>query len=237
MPRRGRRIAGHISPDASSIVVVPVGSWEQHGPHLPFDTDSVIAESLVDAAVERAGSPRFFVAPTVAYSASDEHAGFPGLLSVGTQATVEVLVSLARSAAAWSRGTVFVNGHGGNADALVEVKIRLDAEQITHQMWWPHPVAGRESDLHAGWTETSVMLHLAPDVVAASELPTGATGDAAELVAHMRAGGVAAVSDNGVVGDARGATAVDGKGIFETWVDSLARCLADADTTWPHPGR
>ena len=232
-PRRGRRIGTPISPGGTSIVVVPVGSWEQHGPHLPFDTDSVIAESITDAAITRLGADTFVVAPTVAISASDEHAGFAGLLSTGTEATADMLVGIARSASQWARGTVFVNGHGGNADALSRIGARLDAESISHASWWPSLPTGRTGDLHAGWTETSVMLHLAPDLVTTAAIEPGAVGDAAALIEKMRVGGVAAVSANGIVGDPRGASATDGERIFATWVDSLIECLRDADRRWP----
>lgn len=231
-PRRGRRTGAHASLEGDTIVVVPVGSWEQHGPHLPHDTDSVIAESLADAAVEQTALGRFLVAPTVAFSASDEHAGFPGLLSAGTAATTELLVALARSAGTWSRGVVFVNGHGGNADALVEVRRRLAAESVTHEIWWPRAVPGRDGDLHAGRTETAVMMHLAPDLVVASAAAPGATGSTTDLMERMRDGGVAAVSANGVVGDPTGATATEGAEIFATWVESLSDLLVEVDRRW-----
>jgi len=214
-------------------VVVPIGSWEQHGTHLPPDTDSLIVESLVDAAIERLDADDFLVAPTIAISASDEHAGFPGLLSAGTDATAGMLVSIARSASTWARGTVLVSGHGGNSDALSQARARLDGENVAHTMWWPRTVPGREDDLHAGWVETSVMLHIAPDLVDLRRADAGASGDAAELVARMRDGGVAAVSANGVIGDPRGATPADGRAIHARWVDGLVACLDEACRRWP----
>jgi len=232
-PRRGRRIAAPLPRGGTAIVVVPVGSWEQHGPHLPFDTDSVIAESIADAAVARIGTGTFVVAPTVAISASDEHGGFAGLMSAGTEATADMLVAIARSVSQWARGTVFVNGHGGNADALGRIGARLDAESIRHRSWWPTLPEGRDNDLHAGWTETSVMLHLAPDLVDESAIEPGAIGDRSTLIAAMRTGGIVAVSGNGVVGDPRGATAAEGDRIFATWVESLVACLEAADRDWP----
>lgn len=217
-------------------MVVPVGSWEQHGPHLPFDTDSIIAESLVDAALDstlRTAVDEFYVAPTVAISASDEHSGFAGLLSAGTGATVELLTGVARSAAAWARATVFVVGHGGNADALVEAARRLDAEGIPHRFWWPGVVPGQENDLHAGRVETSVMLHVAADLVDDARIEPGAVGDAADLIARMRDGGVAAVSANGIVGDPRGANATEGAAIHTAWTTALVECLENCRRTWP----
>ncbi|MFN5650364.1 MAG: creatininase family protein, partial [Actinomycetes bacterium] len=96
------------------LVVVPLGSWEQHGPHLPPDTDSVIISAVVAAAA--GGREGITVAPTLGITASDEHAGFGGTLSIGTEATAAAVVAIARSAS-WASGVLFANGHGGNADA------------------------------------------------------------------------------------------------------------------------
>ena len=94
---------------------MPLGSCEQHGPHLPLGTDTIIATALADRLAARC--PDIVVAPALAISASGEHAGFPGTLSIGTDTTAAVLVELARSAD-WAAGIVLVNGHGGNADAV-----------------------------------------------------------------------------------------------------------------------
>ncbi|MFM9083710.1 MAG: mycofactocin biosynthesis peptidyl-dipeptidase MftE, partial [Actinomycetota bacterium] len=231
--RRGRRtVPARIVP-GSQIVVVPIGSWEQHGSHLPHDTDSLIAESLVDAAIEGLDGDDFVVAPTIAISASDEHAGFPGLLSAGTDATAGMLVSIARSASAWARGTVLVSGHGGNSDALARARAVLHEENVPHSMWWPRTIPGHDGDLHAGWIETSVMLHIAPDLVDLARADAGASGDPAGLMARMRDRGVAAVSANGIIGDPRGATAVDGEAIHARWVEALVACLDEARRRWP----
>ncbi len=95
-------------------VAVPVGSFEQHGPHLPLDTDTRIATAVVRAL---AGVAQ---APAIAYGASGEHEGFAGTISIGTEALEALLVEYGRSACRWARRVVFVNGHGGNGPALVE---------------------------------------------------------------------------------------------------------------------
>ena len=97
------------------IVVVPVGSCEQHGPHLPLHTDTVIATALARDLARRRDDCA--VAPALTVSASGEHAGFPGTLSIGTEVMTDLIVELARSAG-WGRGVVFVNGHGGNLSAM-----------------------------------------------------------------------------------------------------------------------
>src|SRR5271156_5548241 len=95
------------------LLVVPVGSFEQHGPHLPLDTDTQIACALVDAV---ANLPFVVAVPPLAYGASGEHAGFPGTLSIGSEVLADVLVELVRSARGSCAGVVLVCAHGGNAD-------------------------------------------------------------------------------------------------------------------------
>lgn len=215
--------------------MVPVGAFEQHGPHLPFDTDSLVASALVTAAVARLSVDDrvdVFVAPTVPVSASDEHLGFVGTLSAGTEATAAMLTGIARSAATWARGTLFVNGHGGNADALGAAAATLRRDGITHDMWWPRLPHDALADMHAGHVETSVMLHIAPSTVDLSAASPGATGEPSALVEAMRDGGVVAVSSNGVIGDPTGANAADGAVIFERWTIDLVDTIGSRLRAW-----
>ena len=105
-----------VAADAPGMVLVPVGSCEQHGPHLPFDTDTRIAVAVANAVARRRDD--VLLAPALAYGSSGEHQSFPGTLSIGTEALVQVLVELGRSAfpegGSPHRALVFVNGHGGN---------------------------------------------------------------------------------------------------------------------------
>ena len=201
-----------------TLVVVPLGSWEQHGPHLPPDTDSVIITEAARAAVS--GRAGVVLAPTIHITASDEHAGFASTLSIGTEAMAASLVAIARSAA-WATGILFANGHGGNTDAIAIAREAMDHEGLVHDEWSLPAYDG--SDLHAGRTETSVMLHVSPGSVDMSRAVPGTGGTASELLAPMRTGGIRAVSATGVLGDPTAATAVHGKSVFTMWVSSLAR--------------
>lgn len=208
------------------VLLVPVGSHEQHGPHLPLDTDTRIAVDLCRRAAERL--PWVEIGPALAVSASDEHTGFPGTVSLGVDLTAAVVAAVARSATANSpecAGTVFVNAHGGNHDVQSRLESTLDAARAA---FWSLPaIAG--ADLHAGRTETSMMLAIAPGSVRVDRAEAGDTRPLAEILPAMRSAGVAAVSPNGVLGDPAGADAAEGLALLEhatsDLVAFLGRCL------------
>ena len=101
---------------ARTVLAVPLGSLEQHGPHLPLDTDTRIAGAVAAGLAARCEGVT--VAPAVPYGASGEHADFPGTLLVGHEVLADLLVELVRSARRSFAGVVFVNAHGGNEEAL-----------------------------------------------------------------------------------------------------------------------
>jgi mycofactocin system creatininase family protein len=215
----------------SPVLLVPVGSFEQHGPHLPLDTDTRIAVELAGQARERLARTTEIVtviSPPITVSASGEHQGFAGTLSIGTDVTSSVLVEIARSAD-WARGVVFVNGHGGNAEALDRAR-RLFIREQRHVLIWS-PAARADDDAHAGRTETSVMAHLSPEAVDWERVTVGRTTPIAELVDDLRRHGVRAVSDNGILGDPSGASAEHGRVVFDRWCTELVAAIVDWDTT------
>lgn len=227
-----RRVAPTWSESAGSprIVIVPLGSWEQHGPHLPLDTDTVIVDAVVTHALGHlASSDIFLLAPTLAVTASDEHSGFAGGLSMGTEATRDALVSIGRSST-WSNGVCFVNGHGGNAASLSAASSALTHEGIRHSVWSLPHYAG--ADMHAGVTETSLMLHIAPDSVRLDHIEPGFDGDRADAIDTMRRTGVRSVSPNGVLGDPTSATAAHGAEVLRMYSTHLASHLASLAAEW-----
>src|SRR3984885_15360600 len=175
-------------------VIIPVGSTEQHGPHLPLDTDTRIATAVareVTAPLGGAAGPdghrlHWLMAPAIAYGDSGEHQSFPGTISIGTEALTTLLVEYGRSASCWARRLVFVNGHGGNVTALNRAVRRLRSEG-RDAGWCPCVSAG--ADAHAGHTETSVLLHISPDVVRTDRLVAGNGAPLPELLPSMRRGG------------------------------------------------
>ncbi|MGE2732809.1 mycofactocin biosynthesis peptidyl-dipeptidase MftE [Mycolicibacterium vaccae] len=208
--------------DTSPALIVPVGSTEQHGPHLPLDTDTRIATAVAHALIERldaCDTGPWQVAPAVGYGASGEHEGFPGTVSIGTTALTDLLVEFGRSACRWASRLVFVNGHGGNVAALRSATALLRSEG--RDAAWCSCVS-RNADAHAGHTETSVLLHLAPAVVRMPDSVPGNSAPLAELMPALRAGGVVAVSPIGVLGDPTTATAQEGSRILAEMVDACA---------------
>ncbi|OBI23203.1 mycofactocin biosynthesis peptidyl-dipeptidase MftE [Mycobacterium sp. E2497] len=203
----------------SPSVLVPLGSTEQHGPHLPLDTDTRIATAVARGARARLGRD-WLVAPAIAYGASGEHQSFAGTISIGTEALTTLLVEYGRSAAGWAGRLVFVNGHGGNTAALSVAVARLRAEG-RDAGWCPCLAAG--GDAHAGHTETSLLLHISPGDVLTDRWLTGNRAPLAELLPSMRRGGVAAVSPVGVLGDPTTATAAEGERILAEMVDGCVR--------------
>ncbi|MGO9156937.1 mycofactocin biosynthesis peptidyl-dipeptidase MftE [Mycobacterium sp.] len=203
-------------------LLVPLGSTEQHGPHLPLDTDTRIATAVARSAGVRLEHD-WLVAPAIAYGASGEHQDFAGTISIGTEALTLLLVEYGRSAACWAGRLVFVNGHGGNVDALARAVSRLRAEG-RDVGWCPCTAVG--GDAHAGHTETSVLLHISPDDVLTDRWLAGNGAPLPELLPSMRRGGVASVSRVGVLGDPTTATAVEGKRILDEMVDGCTRRVA-----------
>lgn len=205
-------------------LLVPVGSTEQHGPHLPCGTDSLVARTVaarVAARLTESGE-RVVVAPGIDYGSSGEHEDFAGTISIGTEALRLLLVELVRSASRWAGATVLVNGHGGNLGA-VRSAVRLLRTEGRSVAWVPGGPAGR--DAHAGHTETAMMLALRPDQVAMDRATAGCTDPLPQVLERLRREGVRAVSPTGVLGDPRGASAAEGAGLLDGVVEEIVRRL------------
>jgi mycofactocin precursor peptide peptidase len=200
------------------LVLVPIGSTEQHGPHLPLETDTLVATAVARAVAVRLGG---LVAPAVSIGASGEHQGFPGVISIGTSALRLVLVELVRSLSLWAGRVVLVNGHGGNLPAVTSAVDQLGAEG--HDLSWVACTA--DGDAHAGRTETSLLLHLAPHLVRQAIAEPGNTQPLGALLPDLVLHGVRHVAPNGVLGDPTGATAAEGTELFEKMVETACRGL------------
>lgn len=174
---------------ASAAVLLPVGSTENHGPHLPLDTDRAIAEAICMAASER--DERLVVAPPLAYGVSYQHRGTPGgAVSLPSGVLVEVVAAIVEELLRTDRrvAVMVVNGHSGNMPAVTgavdELGRRLGQARVAACSWWNLVMdvieeSGRADAGgigHAGAIETSVMLALSPDLVRRDRIPEGADG-------------------------------------------------------------
>ncbi|MGW5657358.1 mycofactocin biosynthesis peptidyl-dipeptidase MftE [Streptomyces humi] len=218
---------------SGALVLVPIGSTEQHGPHLPLDTDTVVARAVARRAATaldrgRCGPP--LVAPALEFGASGEHAGFPGTVSIGHEALRAVIVELTRSLSLWAGRVAFVNGHGGNTATLDSALTQLRAEG--HDAVWT-ACAPPGGDAHAGRTETSLLLHLEPERVHLADAVAGDPRPLADLLPELMARGVRAVSPSGVLGDPAGASAEEGRRAM----DAMAAATVRRITAWTADGR
>ena len=166
---------------ARRIVLQPLGAIEQHGPHLPVDTDNLIAASLCSAAGQ-SRPEEYVVAPTVPYGFNDHNMEFPGTVSIRPESLLAYLVDVGHSFATMGfRHIVFVNGHGSN-DTLAELAARRTTNEtparaaMTSSYALARSVVEKEPGLrsspkggvaHACEFETSFYMHLAPELVKA----------------------------------------------------------------------
>jgi creatinine amidohydrolase len=198
---------------AEPVLLVPIGSTEQHGPHLPLSTDTIIATAVARAL---AGEVPAYVTPAISIGASGEHQDFPGVMSIGVEALRLVVVELVRSLSNWASRVVLVNGHGGNVAALIGAVNQLQAEG--HNATWIACLA--PGDAHAGRTETSMMLHLEPQLVKSDKFEAGNDAPIRQLLPDLVEHGVRFLSPNGVLGDPRGASADEGSELFAQVVEN-----------------
>jgi mycofactocin system creatininase family protein len=218
------RLADLTWPEVSArahdtVLAVPLGATEQHGPHLPLDVDTAIAAELARRLA--AARPDVLIAPAVPYGSSGEHAAFPGTLSIGQQATELLITELVRSADAFA-GVVLISGHGGNAAPLHRAVRTLTNEGRSVLAWAP---TGPPTDSHAGHTETSVLLALRPAAVRTGRAETGNIRPLADLLPVLREEGVRTASPNGVLGDPTTASATDGERILRSWAAGLVAAI------------
>ncbi|NEW41997.1 mycofactocin biosynthesis peptidyl-dipeptidase MftE [Nocardia cyriacigeorgica] len=215
-PEAGEYVAAGV------ILAVPVGSTEQHGPHLPLSTDTDIALALCTRLA--AARADVLVAPAVPYGSSGEHAGFPGTLSIGASALELLIVELCRSATDSFERILLVNGHGGNVEPLRRAVDLLRTESRDVRLFLPR----YDGDPHAGRTETALQLALSPGRVRTDRAEAGDVRPLPQILPLLRTGGVRAVSPNGVLGDPTDATAEEGAALLA----QLTSQLTDQTRLW-----
>ena len=221
-----------------SLAVVPLGSTEQHGPHLPLATDHLIAENLARAAADRAD---VLCTPTVNVGVSPHHRQFHGTMWVDAPAFRDYVESLARNLSYHGIDKiVFVNAHGGNVVHLREVGRRLRSDEVAYAIEWmwnesiPDLVDGlfAKNGPHGGPKETAMIQHIAPELVREGELEAARDGgitdlEGAETLVHGARTFYDSIdnTENGVLGDQTDATPEKGEQLFEAAADQLVQLL------------
>ncbi|UOM35834.1 creatininase family protein [Acuticoccus sp. I52.16.1] len=229
------------------VAVVPTAAIEQHGPHLPIGTDSLIAEGMVKTVLERlpADIPATFL-PVQTVGKSNEHIDYRGTITLTWETAIRAWIEIGESIArAGVRRIVFANSHGGNIALLDvvtrELRVRFDMLAV-HANWMRFGDADligeeeRAIGIHGGTLETALIRHFRPELVreeAARAFPSAQSRYSAEfrqLVAHGRqpfAWKAQDLSPDGVVGDARVGNAALGRRLAEHQADAFIDLLRD----------
>jgi creatinine amidohydrolase len=215
----------------AQVAVLPVGSFEQHGDHLPLITDTVVACTIAKAIADRYG---LFLLPPVTISCSHEHAAFSGTVSIRAS-TLSILInditeSLARSGVP---KLVVVNGHGGNY-VLGNVVQELN-ESGVRALLYPGPSnwararteaamqTNPHEDMHGGELETSVLLHVAPSLIGEAYADKDHVADERALLLTL---GMSAYTPTGIVGRPSLAEGEKGKRLIDSLVDQAEAPLS-----------
>ena len=230
---------------ADSIVMVPLGAVEQHGPHLPLGTDLIVAEAVARATIEKHGDEHdAWMLPPLGFTKSNEHAWSPGTIWLSAQTLLSVLDDIGRCIATTpARRVLFLNGHGGNSALLQvanrELRVRHGLKTFLAHPHMPADQGGSSAagelgmGIHGGTDETSVMLHLRPDLVDMSKAVRRVPEKLAQNK-HVRFGGSVPFGwlsndffPEGHIGDPTGATSDLGAAMFATAVNTLGEVLGE----------
>ncbi len=240
----GPDLAGAITP--STVVLQPIGSVEHHGGHLPLATDALVVDALARAVANEAPDLDMLVLPTLYYGLSTEHVWAPGTVSLSPSTLLALLDDIGASVArAGAKRFVFLNGHGGNTHLLRvaarQIRARYHLDTFLFQGYAPPehgapPPDPREEGLgiHGSQAETSMVLHIRPDLVDMSRAERSVASWVNRYEHLGLTGGTefAWLSDDlsptGVVGDPTLATSEKGQEHFAAAVAHIAQAVAEA---------
>jgi creatinine amidohydrolase/Fe(II)-dependent formamide hydrolase-like protein len=225
--------------------LLPVGAIEQHGPHLPLDTDAWDAEYVCRRVAERCTDPKPLVLPLIPYGVSYHHDDFPGTVSVGPDALAAFVYDVGMSAARHGIAKlVIINGHGGNAPTLqlAAQKINRDARIFTCVDSGETSdadvavLAETPNDVHAGEIETSTALATRPELVDRPRAEASVPEFSSQYLDFTSKRSVpwyehtAVLSESGVLGDPTRASAEKGERIWQVTIEHLVRLVETLKT-------
>jgi creatinine amidohydrolase len=217
-------------------VVFAVGATEQHGPHLPLATDSLVGDSLAKLVAKRLGHA--LVGPTLRIGCSQHHMAFPGTISLDASPMRDVIVKYGETILQHGfKRLVIIPSHGGNFQVVSEAGQSLQQKCSTkhiitycdlkkvldtsHKASGAFGISPEASGAHAGEFETSILLYLHPDLVDMSRAEQGFMGDLFTVIPEVMRNGVARISANGILGDAREGDGRRGEKYLAAWVDLI----------------
>lgn len=210
---------------APSLALIPTGSTEQHGPHGPMATDTIIAESIAERAAEETET---LLLPGIDVGISREHSTFPGSLFLPPKVFRAQLREIILSASdSGIEKFVVVNGHGGNVSSIQEVCRDLyhDYNLKAIEWTWFNAVAAPEMG-HAGKLETSLIMHLREELIN-NPIQKGVKSWGKKIHGTRIAYETKEFAENGVVGDPTKATKEKGEELFKKSVDKLTDLVRD----------
>jgi creatinine amidohydrolase len=235
-----------------AIVIIPVASLEQHGPHLPVEVDTILGETVATRTAEKVLSrgQQVLVLPVIWTGLSEHHMSFGGTITLDTAAFFAVVEGVVRSVLRHGfRRIVLLNAHGGNENALRtlvdDLTPRLGVPIVQFTYWYAAavPIAKilqTQGGLsHACEAETSMMMAVHPDLVAIDRIPLAKANTTPDL-ADIAGGGVhmwrsvGSRSASGVLGNPEAATAAKGEALFDAISTALADKLCNPDL-WQLP--
>lgn len=250
MTKNSRYFAHMTSPQIAAldkqegVVILPIGAIEQHGPHLPLITDTMIATHALDATLAQLPADvKAWALPPQSYGKSNEHINFAGTVTLSAETLTSILRDIAASIArAGFRRLAFLNAHGGNIGLLNTVArdIRVETGLMTfciHGIQYGDPppvdISAKEwrYGLHGGETETSLILAMAPELVKMELAPTSYPDFPETETGLFFFGNVSAAwlaedwSDTGVYGDATLGSAEKGQALLDAAVTNLTKLL------------
>ena len=231
---------------ANTVIVLPVGAIEQHGPHLPCAVDSVIASGVMGKALERLPAEvRAFALAPVCYGKSDEHLHFPGTMTVDGTTLLALITDIGESVyRAGFRKLLLANGHGGQPQVLEmaarELRVRHgDFVIVPHMVSRVSNSSGkyisereRRQAMHAGHSETALLLALAPETVrmdrALANFPPVFPSRLLSPDGRPACAWTARdFGPSGVIGDPHGATREQGLDILDSLAASWVEAITD----------
>jgi creatinine amidohydrolase len=223
-------------------VIVPFGSTEQHGLHLPLGTDAILGEALGDRVARSLGNA--LLAPGLPIGCSEHHMDFAGSMTLSQETFIQVVADLCRSLAHHGfKHIALIPTHGGNFAPLAKAveAIRPELPEVNliaftdlmafmdeiFRVGKTQKVTPEQAGGHSGEFETSLMLTVRPDLVAMNEAQPGYVGDQLGIASVVFEKGIRAASEIGVLGDPRDASAANGEVYMAAITDLLVRFIKD----------